>query len=106
MSLDLGELSGLATAVGLVDADGNPVESWFADPGAHLSRVLANPVQREALVSFVDEILGGSEATVDADGASWVPIVEVDEGTFRLFVTLREENAGARVRVGVGTRVR
>jgi hypothetical protein len=106
MSLDLGELSGLATAVGLLDADGNPVESWFSDPGEHLSRVLANPVQRAALVSFLDEILGGSEATVDAEGTSWLPIVEVDEGTFRLFVTLREENAGARVRVGVGTRLR
>ncbi len=106
MSLDLGELGGLATAVGLVDANGNPVESWFADPGSHLSSVLSNPVQREALVSFVDGILGGSEATVDADGASWVPVVEAGEGAFRLFFTLREENAGARVRVGVGTRVR
>jgi hypothetical protein len=106
VSLDLGDLEDLATAVGLVDADGTPVESWFADPGTHLSRVLANPVQRQALVSFVDDLLGGDDATTDENGVSWLPVVEAGDGAFRLFVTLAETSGGATIRVGVGVRVR
>jgi hypothetical protein len=106
MSLDLGDLANLATAIGLIDGDGNPVDSWFADPGRHLSRVLANPVQRTALVELVDELLGGSEAATDAAGVTWLPLVEVGGATFRLFVTLQEVGGGAAVRVGVGVRAR
>ena len=106
MSVDLGDLAGLATAIGLLDADGNPVDSWFADPGTHLSRVLANPVQRHALVSFVDELLGGAEATTDENGVSWLPLVEAVDGAFRLFVTLQEAGGGATIRIGAGVRVR
>ena len=105
MSLDLGDLATLATAIGLVDANG-PVDGWFADPGRHLSRVLANPVQRQALVELVDDLLGGSDATTDAQGVSWLPLVDVDGGAFRLFATLQETTGGATVRVGVGVRVR
>jgi len=105
VSLDLGDLKDLATAVGLVDADGAPVESWFGDPGTHLSRVLANPVQRQALVSFVDDLLGGDDAVTDENGLTWLPVVEAGGGAFRLFVTLRETSGGATIRIGVGVRV-
>ena len=106
MSVDLGDLAGLATAVGLLDDSGNPAESWFRDPGAHLSNVLSNPVQRNALVEFVDDLLGGEEATTDEDGVSWLPIVEVDNGTFRLFITVQEAGGGATIRIGAGVKVR
>jgi large repetitive protein len=106
MSLDLGDLAGLATAIGLIDEDGDAVDSWFADPGRHLSRVLANPVQRGALVALVDDLLGGSEAATDASGRTWLPIVEVEGETLRLFVTLQETGGGAQLRVGVGLRLR
>jgi large repetitive protein len=105
VSVDLGDLTGLATAIGLLDGDGNPVGSWFADPGLHLSRVLSNPVQRRALVGFVDELLGGPDATVEA-GVSWLPVVDAEAGKFRLFLTLEEAGGGATIRIGAGVRVR
>ena len=106
MSLDLGDLATLATAIGLIDDDGDPVDTWFSDPGRHLSRMLANPVQRQALVTVVNELLGGAEATTDAAGVAWLPLVEAGDGVFQLLVTLQEAGGGATVRVGVGARVR
>jgi len=106
VSLDLGDLGTLATAIGLVDASGNPVEGWFADPGRHLSRVLANPAQRQALVALVDDLLGGPDASTDAGGVTWLPLVDVENGTLRVFLTLKETAGGATVRVGAGVRVR
>ena len=44
---------------GLFDADGNPDSGWLADPGASLQTMLANPAQRNALIAFVDEAMGG-----------------------------------------------
>ncbi|CCK31826.1 hypothetical protein BN159_7447 [Streptomyces davaonensis JCM 4913] len=105
MSLDLGDLAVLAKALGLLRADGQPEPSWFADPGRHLSRLLANPVQRGALVEFVDELLGGPDATTDDGGRAWLPLVDVEDGTFQLFATLQETRDGAAVRVGAGVRV-
>src|SRR5262249_9718085 len=67
MSVDLGDLAGLATALGLVD-DGDLVPDWFARPGDYLSSMLREPGQREALVAFVDEMLGGDEAGADDQG--------------------------------------
>ena len=74
MSADLGDIAGLATAVGLLDGAGSPTDGWFADPGRFLSSILSNPVQRQALVDTVDDLLGGSEASTDASGRTWLPL--------------------------------
>ncbi|MFZ0157657.1 MAG: hypothetical protein WAL50_01395, partial [Kineosporiaceae bacterium] len=102
MSLDLGDLAGLATALGLVD-DGDLVPDWFARPGDFLSRILRDQQQREALVEFVDEMLGGDESSTDSLGRQWLPLVSVDGGTFTAYAVL--ETAGGRVVIGAGARV-
>ena len=70
---DLGVLGSLGTAVGLFDADGDPNPGWFGDPAASLSTMLADEAQREALVEFVDEAMGGADRAADASGATWLP---------------------------------
>jgi hypothetical protein len=102
MSVDLGDLAGLATALGLVD-DGDLVPDWFARPGDYLSSVLREPGQREALVAFVDEMLGGDEAGTDDQGRQWLPLITVGAGRFTACAVIQPE--AGRVVVGVGLRV-
>ncbi|MGZ6652359.1 MAG: hypothetical protein ACXVHB_33680, partial [Solirubrobacteraceae bacterium] len=82
MSVDLGGIDRLATAIGLVDGDGALVGDWFSRPGNYLSSVLADDAQRTALLEFVDEILGDSAQTTDEAGRAWVPIADVEDGEF------------------------
>ncbi len=103
MSTDLGDLAGLATALGLLDDDGDLVADWFTRPGDYLSSVLRVPHQREALVAFVDEMLGGDEAVTDAAGRQWLPLVDVENGAFSAYAVLQADSE--RVTVGAGVRV-
>jgi len=66
---DLGVLSDLATALGIM-RDGSPDPGWLGDPAARLGTVLADDAQRQALVSFLDEVLDDGSvaaALVDAE---------------------------------------
>ncbi len=101
MSLDLGDLEELAVALGLVD-DSSLVADWFARPGHYLSSMLREH-QRDALVAFVDQMLGGDDATTDARGRQWLPLVTVDAGTFTAYAVI--EVTGGRVQIGAGARV-
>ncbi len=104
MTADLGDIAGLATAVGLLDEDGNPRDGWFARPESFLSSMLSDPVQRRALVQTVDDLLGGSEATTDASGRTWLPLFE--QAPVSVSVVLAEVDDGAAVHVGLGAAVR
>ncbi len=102
MSVDLGDLTGLATALGLVDG-GDLTPDWFARPGDHLSAVLREPRQREALVSFLDDVLGGERAATDSRGRQWLPLVTVEDGRFSAYAVI--EASTDRVTIGAGARV-
>jgi hypothetical protein len=103
-SSDLGVLGDLAAALGLVNEGGSFNDAWLANPGTFLSKVLANEHQRESLVSFVDEVLGGSERTAGAEGTTWLPIVEHTSPSLTVYVVL-DESPGDYVGVGIGVRV-
>ncbi len=102
MSLDLGDLEELAAALGLV-ADDTLVTDWFARPGHYLSSMLREQRQRDALVAFTDRMLGGDDASTDAQGRQWLPLVGVGDGAFAAYAVI--EVAGGRVQVGAGARV-
>ncbi|WP_460458045.1 hypothetical protein, partial [Angustibacter peucedani] len=104
MTADLGDIAGLATAVGLLDEDGSPRDGWFADPGRFLSSVLKDRVQRRALVQVVDDLLGGSESATDAQGRTWLPLFE--KAPLSVSVVLAEVRGGEQVHVGLGASVR
>jgi hypothetical protein len=98
---DLGELGHLATALGILDAGGDFNDDWLSAPGDYLSRVLANQTQRDALVAFVDEVLGGEERQTDADGLVWLPIVSHDNPRITFYLVLDASPANS-VSIGVG----
>ena len=100
---DLGVVRELAGALGIVDEAGAFREDWLADPGKYLSSVLADEAQRDALVTFVDEVLGGEEGTSDPDGLVWLPIVEETAPDLTIYVVL-DERPTDYVGVGVGAR--
>src|SRR5690606_40261072 len=73
---DLGELSSLATALGLAESNGSFRDDWLSRPGHYLGRALADETQRDALIAFIDDVLGGrsEERRVGkGDGAEMAP---------------------------------
>jgi hypothetical protein len=101
MSADLGDLTGLGTALGLLDGEGEPRSGWFADPARYLKTVLTDDAQREALLETADDLLGGSEATRDDQGRAWLPVFE--NGPVAVYVVL--DDSRPVVHVGVGVRL-
>lgn len=103
MSVDLGDLGDIATAIGLLQPGGDPRPDWFADPEKYLKRILSDSGQRTALLDAVDDLLGGSHATTDGAGRTWVPLFE--HGPVAVSAVVAEAADGDAVHVGVGVRV-
>ena len=104
-SSDLGVLGNLAKALGIFDADGNPNQGWFADPGASLKTMLFSPAQRGALIAFVDDALGGADRSTEA-GVTWLPIVEIKDPPLSVAVTVDDAAGDGTLHLGLGLRVR
>ncbi len=108
MTLDLGPVSDLATALGLLTPDGDPNPAWFGHPDDYLATILAEPAQRDALVAFVDEALGGEDRTTDASGAVWLPLVSLQapDPPLEVSVTIDDTLSDDYVALGLGLGVR
>ena len=100
MTVDLGSITGLATALGVL-TDGNPRPDWFADPARYLGTMLTDDAQRTALVDSVDELLGGTEVARDEAGRTWLPVFE--NPPVSVYVVL--DDSRPEVHVGLGARV-
>ena len=100
---DLGVLGDLAEAIGLTD-DGSFRADWLSDPGGHMARMLARQRQREALLAFVDEVLGGSQRSTGPDGSVWLPIAEATDPTAKVYLVVDDRGADS-VALGLGVRV-
>ncbi|MER5755859.1 DUF6603 domain-containing protein [Streptomyces sp. NPDC002088] len=99
----LGPLLDLATAIGLVRADGEFDPQWFSDPGARVGRMLRDQGQREALLRAADELLAqGAPPLRDAAGRRWIPLIA--EGGVALHAVLTAAADGP-VELGVGARL-
>ena len=99
---DLGVLGDLAKALGLVDGS-DFRQDWLSNPGEYLSRMLADRQQREALVAFVDEVLGGDERTTGPDGAVWLPIARATDPDVAFFLVI-DDRPATSVAIGLGVR--
>jgi hypothetical protein len=100
----------LATALGILTDGETPNAAWFGDPVGRapesntgnprgLRTILANDEQREALLAFVDEVLGAPDRT-ERDGATWVPLFRETTPQVTIYAVVRPV-AGA-VHLGVG----
>jgi hypothetical protein len=101
---DLGVLGNLAVALGIFTPAGQPNPDWFGDPEASLKTVLANHAQRDALVAFVDEAMGGADRTTDPTGVVWLPIVQLDTPNMTVAVTVDDTQPDG-IHIGVGLSV-
>ncbi len=82
---DFGDTSDLLRALGLVKEDGKFNEDWLSNPEDYLRDILANDLQRDALLAFVQSMRDG-ESERDAEGRHWIELFGEDV------------SAGARVR--------
>ncbi|HZC25839.1 MAG TPA: hypothetical protein VE287_02375, partial [Actinopolymorphaceae bacterium] len=111
----LGTFGQLAKAIGLLDANGQPNTSWFADPvgadGADgaggaggnqhgLRHVLADDDQRAALLDFVDDVLGPPDRSERA-GETWVPLFTGSDPHVTVFAVVGVEVGGVRLGVAM-----
>lgn len=99
---DLGVLGHLAKALGIFQADGSPNQGWFARPEDFLKNMLADPAQRDALIAFVDEAMGGADRSTEA-GVVWLPIVDLDDPPMSVAITVDESQADG-LHIGLGLR--
>jgi hypothetical protein len=108
LDADIGSFGQLATAIGLLDDQGQPNSSWFGDPvgsttttgNQHgLRHLLGDDAQRDALLGFVDEVLGAPDRA-DRAGRTWVPLFRETDPQVTVFAVV--EDAGAEVHLGVG----
>ncbi len=104
-SEDLGDLNSLAKAMGLVDAGGDFQDDWLTKPDHYLARMLAEDHQRDALMTFIDDMLGGSIRRADVSGRIWLPIVEIDDPNLDFFLVI-DDSPTSHVRIGVGVSVK
>src|SRR5690606_34857582 len=98
---DLGELSSLATALGLAESNGSFRDDWLSRPGHYLGRALADETQRDALIAFIDDVLGGAEREEDADGRVWLPLFSETDPRITVFLVL-DDSPADHVRIGIG----
>ena len=94
----------LAEAVGLT-RDGELQGDWFQDPLGNpngskrgLSSMMYLDEQREALIAFVDDVLGAPDRE-EQGSAVWVPLFRDSGAT--IFVVVDEADNGARVGFGI-----
>ena len=99
---DFGVLGQLGKALGLFDADGDPNQDWFANPEQSLKSMLANPAQREALMAFIDEAMGGDERSTD-NGVTGLPLLELDDPPLQVAITVDDRPAEG-LHIGLGLR--
>jgi hypothetical protein len=97
----LGDVAGLATALGLLDGSGSIVAGWFEDPGRYVGAMLRDPAQRDALVRFVQDALGDQAAPAGDDPErTWLPLFALNEAV-TLFAVLEPNSRGVVVSSGV-----
>ena len=100
---DLGVLSDLATALGIM-RDGSPDPGWLGDPAARLGSVLADDAQRQALVSFLDEVLDDGSVAADEQGRVRLPLVTHDDPDLTVAVVLEPKESTVVIGLGVELR--
>jgi hypothetical protein len=103
-AINLGEIAGLGKALGILDGSNDFRSEWLSRPGHYLSSVMADETQRNALVAFIDEILGGPPLAPDPDGLIWLAIVSHDHPQVSVYVVL-DPTPTDYVAIGVGARL-
>jgi large repetitive protein len=112
MTLDasaLGSFGDLATALGLLGPGGAANPAWFEDPvnggdgstGTGLKHIMSDAGQRDALLRFVDSVLGPPEARTERD-ARWVPLFANDDPVLTVYAVVESVPDAHEVRLGVG----
>src|SRR5580704_1917313 len=97
------EILDVAEALGLVDSNGDLASSWFEDPLSHLSQVLTNATQRQAVLDLLDQIVPPQSPAGAPSGEKWHPLLGAQaSGNVYLTVNDAPANNPGAVIVGIG----
>ena len=104
-STDLGVVGNLAKALGILRPSGDPNPDWFGSPETSLRTILEQDDQRNALIAFVDEAMGGADRTTDPTGVVWLPIVTLEDPDITFAITVDDAPPDG-IHIGIGISVR
>ncbi|WP_256841170.1 DUF6603 domain-containing protein [Ornithinimicrobium cryptoxanthini] len=97
----------LTRALGITTTSGGPNAKWFQDPvggttenPTGLKTILANDDQREALVQFVDEVLGPPEAD-QREETTWLPLFRNPDPELTIYAVLTPVTGAVQLGIGV-----
>jgi hypothetical protein len=96
-----GDIAQLATALGLLDANGQVDTSFFTDPTAQIAGVLRDTDRLQALLGFLDQVLGGTAPAIADASTTWTPLFRLSD-SLALYLTTSSSSIGSVV--GLGTR--
>ena len=88
-----GELQAIGVALGVLDAEGEFIPQWFADPLLHLRQILTDATQRAALLDAIDGVLPPASGPSPAPGETWHPLIG-GGGPAEIYLTLVRTPAG------------
>src|SRR5690606_41552620 len=93
--------SRLATQRGLAEGTGTFRDAWLSRAGYYLGRTLADETQRDALIAFIDDVLGGAERDEDTEGRVWLPLFSETNPRITVYLVL-DDRPTDHVRIGIG----
>ena len=102
---ELDAFEALAKALGILRDDGSPNDAWFADPigensnARGLQDILSSDTQREALLTFVDDVLGAPDRAT-RDGATWVPLFSDRSPDVAIYAVVKPVSGAVHIGIG------
>ena len=102
---DLDAFEALAKALGILRDDGSPNDAWFGDPIGESSNprglqdILSSDTQRDALLTFVDDVLGAPDRA-ERDGATWVPLFSEHAPNVAFYAVVKPVSGAVHVGIG------
>jgi hypothetical protein len=96
-----GDIAELATALGVLGSDGSISTDFFVDPATTMGGTLRDGARREALLKFLDDVLGDSAPQVEESAATWTPIFKLSADVHLYLVTAQ---LAAGISLGIGVR--
>ena len=96
-----GDIAELATALGVLGSDGSISTDFFVDPATTMGGMLRDGTRREALLKFLDDVLGGAAPQVEESTATWTPIFKLSADVHLYLVTNQLADG---ISLGIGVR--
>lgn len=104
---EFGSFEALLVALGILKDNGDANANWFSDPLGQssanrigLQTILSNDDQREALETFVDDVLGAPDRSTRG-GVTWVPLFRETSPQVTIYATIKPVSGAVQIGIAL-----